>query len=276
MFYRQLAPSQKGSAPHHFDYDEPIESESPLREQDRLLPMANVARLMAYELPPGAKIARESKVLMQELMSEFLCFVTAEASEISLAANHKAVTMQDCSAAMKELDLGFMLPCMDIVSDIQEQKRGKQGKESHGTARPTPYSSPLPPADQHGYTLPQVEPQDILDNEDILAMALPSLSACGSMLDALESSETRKRDRNSYASLELPPMTTSSFLTAAYDGMNVSYGSTSSIPSTRPASPGGGGDRRPMLPSESVDLADHRHFSSLKRRAGTTFNVRPV
>ena len=51
----------------------------PLREQDRLLPLANVARLMALELPKDAKISRDAKVLMQEMVTEFICFLTAEA-----------------------------------------------------------------------------------------------------------------------------------------------------------------------------------------------------
>ena len=56
----------------------------PLRDQDRLLPVANVARLMASELPPDAKIAKEAKVLMQEMVSEFICFLTGEANDISI------------------------------------------------------------------------------------------------------------------------------------------------------------------------------------------------
>ena len=44
----------------------------PIREEDRLLPKASVARLMYQALPPGTKITHDSKHLMQELVSEFI------------------------------------------------------------------------------------------------------------------------------------------------------------------------------------------------------------
>ena len=76
---------------------------SPLREQDRLLPMANTARLMATELPKDAKISRDAKLLMQEMVSEFICFVTSEANDFSIAANHKAISPEDITNALDSL-----------------------------------------------------------------------------------------------------------------------------------------------------------------------------
>ena len=75
----------------------------PLREQDRLLPMANVARLMALELPKDAKISRDAKVLMQEMVTEFICITTSEANDFSIAENHKAITQDDLLNALEAL-----------------------------------------------------------------------------------------------------------------------------------------------------------------------------
>jgi len=46
------------------------------REQDRFLPVANIARIMKRVLPPNEKIAKDAKEAVQECVSEFICFVT--------------------------------------------------------------------------------------------------------------------------------------------------------------------------------------------------------
>lgn len=45
---------------------------------DRLLPLANVAKLMKQVLPENAKIAKDAKETVQECVSEFISFVTSE------------------------------------------------------------------------------------------------------------------------------------------------------------------------------------------------------
>lgn len=48
------------------------------REQDRYLPVANIARIMKKALPANAKIAKDAKDAMQECVSEFISLVTSE------------------------------------------------------------------------------------------------------------------------------------------------------------------------------------------------------
>ena len=52
-----------------------------VREQDRFLPIANISRIMKKSVPPNAKIAKDAKETVQECVSEFISFVTSEASE---------------------------------------------------------------------------------------------------------------------------------------------------------------------------------------------------
>ena len=52
-----------------------------IREQDRFLPVANIARIMKKVLPANAKIAKDSKEGIQECVSEFISFITSEASD---------------------------------------------------------------------------------------------------------------------------------------------------------------------------------------------------
>ena len=49
-----------------------------IREQDRLLPIANVARIMKQAVPTNAKIAKDAKDCVQACVSEFISFVTSE------------------------------------------------------------------------------------------------------------------------------------------------------------------------------------------------------
>lgn len=49
-----------------------------VREQDRYLPVANIARIMKTALPNNSKIAKDAKETLQECVSEFISFITSE------------------------------------------------------------------------------------------------------------------------------------------------------------------------------------------------------
>nr|XP_043625422.1 nuclear transcription factor Y subunit B-5-like [Erigeron canadensis] len=72
-------------------------------EHDKLLPIANVGRIMKQILPPTAKISKESKETMQECASEFISFVTGEASEKCHRENRKTVNGDDICWALASL-----------------------------------------------------------------------------------------------------------------------------------------------------------------------------
>jgi nuclear transcription Y subunit beta len=58
--------------------DDEGSSDDLAREQDRLLPIANVARIMKQAVPGTAKVAKDAKECVQECVSEFISFVTSE------------------------------------------------------------------------------------------------------------------------------------------------------------------------------------------------------
>ncbi|KAF2674574.1 hypothetical protein BT63DRAFT_14278 [Microthyrium microscopicum] len=74
-----------------------------VKEQDRWLPIANVARIMKSALPDNAKIAKEAKECMQECVSEFISFITSEASEKCQQEKRKTVNGEDILFAMTSL-----------------------------------------------------------------------------------------------------------------------------------------------------------------------------
>ncbi|GMI85808.1 hypothetical protein HRI_002250100 [Hibiscus trionum] len=66
-----------------------------IKEQEQLLPIANVGRIMKQILPPNAKISKEAKETMQECVSEFISFVTGEASDKCHKEKRKTVNGDD-------------------------------------------------------------------------------------------------------------------------------------------------------------------------------------
>ncbi|OZJ03804.1 Nuclear transcription factor Y subunit B-3 [Bifiguratus adelaidae] len=74
-----------------------------LKEQDRFLPIANVARIMKKALPENAKIAKEAKECVQECVSEFISFITSEASDRCQQEKRKTINGEDILWAMQSL-----------------------------------------------------------------------------------------------------------------------------------------------------------------------------
>lgn len=74
-----------------------------IKEQDRLLPIANVGRIMKQILPSNAKISKEAKETMQECVSEFISFVTGEASDKCHKEKRKTVNGDDICWALGTL-----------------------------------------------------------------------------------------------------------------------------------------------------------------------------
>lgn len=82
-----------------------LDREYEIKEQDRWLPIANVARVMKNALPPESKLSKESKMCMQECVSEFISFVTSGAVDRCQAEKRKTLNGEDVLYAM--YSLGF-------------------------------------------------------------------------------------------------------------------------------------------------------------------------
>jgi nuclear transcription Y subunit beta len=73
------------------------------REQDRFLPIANVSRIMKKTLPANAKISKDAKETVQECVSEFVSFITGEASDKCQREKRKTINGDDLLWAMTTL-----------------------------------------------------------------------------------------------------------------------------------------------------------------------------
>ncbi|KAJ6803726.1 nuclear transcription factor Y subunit B isoform X1 [Iris pallida] len=73
------------------------------REQDRYLPIANISRIMKKALPANGKIAKDAKETVQECVSEFISFITSEASDKCQREKRKTINGDDLLWAMATL-----------------------------------------------------------------------------------------------------------------------------------------------------------------------------
>ncbi|KAB2106280.1 nuclear transcription factor y subunit b-10 [Alternaria burnsii] len=106
-----------------------------VKEQDRWLPIANVARIMKMALPDNAKIAKEAKECMQECVSEFISFITSEASEKCQQEKRKTVNGEDILFAMTSLGFENYSEALKIyLSRYRENKppTGQFGSSGSG------------------------------------------------------------------------------------------------------------------------------------------------
>ncbi|KAL6199746.1 hypothetical protein ACLB2K_029529 [Fragaria x ananassa] len=107
-------------------------SELSPREQDRLLPIANVSRIMKKALPANAKISKDAKETVQECVSEFISFITGEASDKCQREKRKTVNGDDLLWAMTTL--GFE-EYVEPLKVYLQRFREMEGEKSSMAAR---------------------------------------------------------------------------------------------------------------------------------------------
>ncbi|XP_054716675.1 nuclear transcription factor Y subunit beta-like [Uloborus diversus] len=107
----------------------------PLREQDRFLPIANVARIMKNAIPKSGKIAKDAKECVQECVSEFVSFITSEASDRCHQEKRKTINGEDILFAMSTL--GFDNYVEPLKLYLQKYREAMKGEKTISTATAT-------------------------------------------------------------------------------------------------------------------------------------------
>lgn len=105
------------------------------KEQDRLLPIANVSRIMKKSLPSNAKISKEAKETVQECVSEFISFITGEASDKCQREKRKTVNGDDLLWAMTTLGFeNYVAPLkvyLNKYREVEGEKSFMARQEDH-------------------------------------------------------------------------------------------------------------------------------------------------
>ena len=107
-----------------------------VKEQDRWLPIANVARIMKNALPENAKIAKEAKECMQECVSEFISFITSEASEKCHQEKRKTVNGEDILFAMTSLGFENYAEALKIYLSKYREQQSQSNRGDNQPNRP--------------------------------------------------------------------------------------------------------------------------------------------
>ncbi|KAL6137058.1 hypothetical protein ACLB2K_062353 [Fragaria x ananassa] len=97
------------------------------REQDRFLPIANVSRIMKKALPANAKISKDAKETVQECVSEFISFVTGEASDKCQREKRKTINGDDLLWAMTTLGFEEYVEPLKIYLQKYREMEGEKG-----------------------------------------------------------------------------------------------------------------------------------------------------
>ncbi|KAF3911853.1 hypothetical protein AA313_de0208826 [Arthrobotrys entomopaga] len=119
------------------DQEQPAMYEFEVKEQDRWLPIANVARIMKTALPENAKIAKEAKECMQECVSEFISFITSEASEKCQQEKRKTVNGEDILFAMTSLGFENYAEALKIYLAKYRETLSRGGESRSGPSGST-------------------------------------------------------------------------------------------------------------------------------------------
>ncbi len=96
------------------------------REQDRLLPVSNVTRIMKKVIPHNFKVSKGSKETVQDCVSEFIGFITAEAAEILKSKKRKTVNSEDILLALENTGFGAYKECLIAYTNILRAESNKK------------------------------------------------------------------------------------------------------------------------------------------------------
>ncbi|KAK8327183.1 hypothetical protein V6Z11_A11G165100 [Gossypium hirsutum] len=107
-------------------------SETSAREQDRFLPIANVSRIMKKALPANAKISKDAKETVQECVSEFISFITGEASDKCQREKRKTINGDDLLWAMTTLGFEEYVEPLKIYLQKYREMEGEKSSMGRG------------------------------------------------------------------------------------------------------------------------------------------------
>lgn len=122
-----------------------------LREQDRWLPIANVARLMKNTLPQTAKVSKDAKECMQECVSEFISFITSEASDKCVREKRKTINGEDVLYSLHDLGFENYAEVLKIyLAKYREQQAMRQERGEPRSNKKTTKKAKSPEIEEEG------------------------------------------------------------------------------------------------------------------------------
>ncbi|KVI08187.1 Histone-fold [Cynara cardunculus var. scolymus] len=127
------------------------------KEQDRFLPIANVGRIMKKVIPANGKISKDAKETVQECVSEFISFITGEASDKCQQEKRKTINGDDIIWAITTLGFEeyvdplkqYLLKYRELEGDkvnnnnnnVPKQQQCIEQQQQHNATNGLPYEN---------------------------------------------------------------------------------------------------------------------------------------
>nr|CAD1834166.1 unnamed protein product [Ananas comosus var. bracteatus] len=119
------------------------------REHDRFLPIANIGRIMRKAIPENGKISKDAKESIQECVSEFISFVTSEASDKCQREKRKTINGDDLLWAMGTLGFEdyveplklYLQLYREVIGDSKGSRSADQSGKKEGVINGDPGAS---------------------------------------------------------------------------------------------------------------------------------------
>ncbi|KAL6574800.1 Nuclear transcription factor Y subunit B-8 [Orobanche minor] len=154
----QAAPGSPGVGSHESGGDQSPRSR--VREQDRFLPIANIGRIMKKRIPANGKIAKDAKEIVQECVSEFISFVTSEASDKCQREKRKTINGDDLLWAMGTLGFEdyidplkvYLARYREMECDTKGSAKGADGLQQPISSSQLNHQSSFPQGLNYGHT----------------------------------------------------------------------------------------------------------------------------
>ena len=97
-----------------------------IKEQDRILPAANIGRMMKRMLPSDVKINKDTKDFVATCVSEFISFITSEAADKCLQEKRKTLNGEDIVWALHNMGMGeYVEPLRVYLTKYRESRADK-------------------------------------------------------------------------------------------------------------------------------------------------------
>ncbi|XP_066367376.1 nuclear transcription factor Y subunit B-4-like isoform X2 [Miscanthus floridulus] len=101
------------------------------KDQDRFLPIANIGRIMRRSVPENGKIAKDAKESIQECVSEFISFITSEASDKCMKERRKTINGDDIIWSLGTLGFEeYVEPLKIYLKNYRETEGDTKGSKS--------------------------------------------------------------------------------------------------------------------------------------------------
>ena len=100
-----------------------------LENKEENLPISNISKIMKMNLDPNMKISKEAKELVEDCVTEFICFITSEASEKCKKEKRKTINGEDILTVMKHLGFDNYVVILQIYYYKYKQTLQKDQNE---------------------------------------------------------------------------------------------------------------------------------------------------